>query len=466
MPSDTVSIKNAPLFDVNKWSEYPEVSAVVDEILAEVKALRSSENRRIRNWAKTHKHLKVIIIELWSAHKISTNPYRSISKNKSDYQIESRYRKIHIKYDYFIGLINDLVKLNYLEQKIGFRGNYLSYRTRIKASNRLLSKILNPEYRLAEVISDRGYISIISRSPEAHTETIILRNSAKDNIDYLDTARTTEMRSNLALINNRIAETRITLDINDTQYEDLITKLSSERNKRPTIDFTSNQLHRVFNNSSFENGGRFYGGWWQHIPKEYRKYITINRKPTVELDYSGHHIRILYSMERLAPPDDPYDITNFPREDQKQAILIMINADSEVSAIKAMSNQGIKKAKLLVNAIKLRNEPIQHYFSSGIGISLMYQDSVLAEKVMLKMLDRGATVLPLHDSFIVRNSYESELEEIMSQEFESIFGSKAILKLKRTVFDDVSRTGEHVRINIHSLISNDSNWKKSIWGFD
>ena len=41
----------------------------------------------------------------------------------------------------------------------------------------------------------------------------------------------------------------------------------------------------MFNNSSFDEGGRFYGGWWQRIDGKIRKDIRINKIATVEIDY-------------------------------------------------------------------------------------------------------------------------------------------------------------------------------------
>ena len=54
------------------------------------------------------------------------------------------------------------------------------------------------------------------------------------------------------------------------------------------------------------SGGRFYGGWWQEVPKGYRQYIVMNGKPMVEYDYANLHPRILYAEAGLIPPDDCY----------------------------------------------------------------------------------------------------------------------------------------------------------------
>jgi hypothetical protein len=458
MSSESYLIKNAPQLDVYKWSEFPEVDNVVSAIFEEIKALRASRGKRVRKADKVKKHLKVILIALWAATKLGTNPYRSISKNKSDFQRGTRYRKIYLKYDYFVGVINDLVELKYIKEKLGARFEGTSFRTRIKAEDKLINKILFPEYGLNTVVTSKGNIGFISRTLEVEPETIILRNSDAVNVDYDDTAVTIQMRENLKKVNLKLSEARISLEITDSQHEELIERLRSEKNPRPTVDFTNNKMHRVFNHSSFENGGRFYGGWWEHIPKDYRKYIHINHKLTAELDYSGHHVRILYAMEGIEPPDEPYDLTGFDREDQKNALLIILNAYTEKSALHAIRKEGIRNGRALLAALKERHSQIQHYFTSGIGNHLMYKDSVLAEKVMLRMLELDATVLPVHDSFIVRNSYAEELEQVMKEEFESMFGRDAKLKYKKTVLDEPTTTDPW---NYYQ----DKTWMLSVWGY-
>ena len=114
----------------------------------------------------------------------------------------------------------------------------------------------------------------------------------------------------------------------------------------------------------------------------------------------------------------------------------MLNASELKPALRAMASKGIKNAMRLAKALTERHAQIEHVFFKGVGLNLMYQDSIVAEKIMLSMLERGAAVLPVHDSFIVRNSYDSELEEIMVQVFEEQFGKTAKLKYKKTVLDE------------------------------
>jgi hypothetical protein len=259
---------------VHKWSDYPEVNAVVNDIFREIKVLR----KRIRNSDKLKRTIKVVILDLWVAHKLSSNPYRGISKNKSDFQKGTRYNKIFLKYDYFVGVVNDLVKLRYIHEVKGFyikENPSKSRRTRIKALPKLINKILNPTYGVDKLVKQKGYIALNKNNPEISPETIILRdkdaNGKKINIEYEDNEATILMRSNLELLNQRLQNTRIALNITGEMYAEMLELLKSKKNPRPAVDFTRASMHRVFNNGTFEQGGRFYGGWWQSIPREYRK---------------------------------------------------------------------------------------------------------------------------------------------------------------------------------------------------
>jgi hypothetical protein len=287
------------------------------------------------------------------------------------------------------------------------------------------------------------------------------------------------MRENLKLFNKKIARTRITLDISDEEFEKLEKQISSEKSPNPRkIDFSNIQLHRIFNNSSFELGGRFYNGWWQQIPRDYRKYIAIDYKHVAELDYSGLHIRILYAREGLEPPDDPYNIEGFDRDDLKTALLIILNAQDKNKAIKAINREGISQAKHIVAALVSRHNSISKYFYSGEGLKLQYLDSMVAEQVMLTMLKHGATVLPVHDSFIVRASYSDELEVVMERIFEAIFGKIARIKPKLTSYeeDQIKRKEREERTGIVEKFVTDDlnkifeergsyNRVREIWGY-
>lgn len=438
---DLELIESAYQFDVYKWSQYPEVNLAVNAIFNEIVELRKSKHIRIRGVDQVKKHLKVTVIDLWAGYQLGMNPYRGVSKNKSDYQKADRYRKIFLTYDYLIHIIDDLTELGYLEQVLGSQKERL--RTRIKATQKLIDKILNPEYKVNELVSAQGHLAIVQVNPDSDRELIWLSQDDDDDDDrfipYEDNDLTNLMRDNLKVINEKIAKSKVSLWLSDEQFEELSEKLKRKKDiKKSNVDFTRDQLYRIFNNRSFELGGRFYGGWWQNIPKDFRKYIKINHKPTVELDYSGHHIRMLYALEGLQPPDDPYDIHGYDRDTLKEAMMIMINSPTRRKATKKIGHMVADNSTQLISAMTERHSQIRHHFFTGAGLSMMYRDSQLAEKVMLEMMKRNATVLPVHDSFIVRNSYADELEQVMTTEFERMFGQRAKLSFKKTMLEEMA----------------------------
>jgi len=130
-----------------------------------------------------------------------------------------------------------------------------------------------------------------------------------------------QMRENLKLINRVLEEADIWLDITDEQMLKLREQLSRERDLyKRDVDFNRKTLHRVFLDRRLDLGGRFYGPWYQNIPKKYREYIRINDAPTLELDYSALHPNLLYALRDLDPPDpDPYRLNGYFEETHTSA---------------------------------------------------------------------------------------------------------------------------------------------------
>ena len=105
-------------------------------------------------------------------------------------------------------------------------------------------------------------------------------------------------------------------------------KRSSSAEDDKHLNLVSNKtLYRIFSNSSWKQHGRFYGGWWQNIPKEYREHISINGVPAVELDYLSFHPRMLYHLCGLEMVGYPYvGIGNLDRDHGKTLVNMIINS--------------------------------------------------------------------------------------------------------------------------------------------
>ena len=107
------------------------------------------------------------------------------------------------------------------------------------------------------------------------------------------------------------------------------------------IQLVHEQLHRVFNDGSFSRGGRFYGALHLSLPRDLRPFILIDGQPTVELDYSGLHINMLYHMAGIDYLDDPYSACEGKalRKVYKAVGLIAINAENDKKAYGAITDE-------------------------------------------------------------------------------------------------------------------------------
>ena len=218
---------------------------------------------------------------------------------------------------------------------------------------------------------------------------------------------------------------------------------------RPLIDFGIKKLvfeikvkdmHRVFNRGSkdFDKGGRFYGPYYQGMPSKFRKNLYIDGKKTVEWDYSGLHIRMLYHQLGLEFNEDPYAIGDgSQRNEYKLVSLISINAKKQGSHIAvrdALKNAGFDTAhdlsaiRKMMDDFKARHTPIQEFLFSGAGIGLQNTDSRIMEKIMMKLHAKGIVALPIHDSAIVEEEHSARLKKNMVQVYEEEMGYAPVLK--------------------------------------
>ena len=62
-------------------------------------------------------------------------------------------------------------------------------------------------------------------------------------------------------------------------------------------------------------------------------------------------------------------------------------------------------------------KPIEHLFFTGEGNKLQFEDSCIAESVMLQFAAIDAPALPVHESFIMHHGYGGELEGAMRRAF-------------------------------------------------
>ena len=433
------------------YSKYPQVLSLVDSVLDDVIAhIKHRDKPKRTHTGKLKNSLSLALLNLYSLHKANPKKYVAYPRNPNGFQ-RTRYKRHSIGFDVFVKVVDTLEELGYIDNHLGFydKDFGIGMNSRMRANSSLIE--LFNEHKLAPVMiqRDKSEEVIILKSVS------ILKDDKKDKyvVDYKDTEQTNKMRENLQTINALLDSRWIDLNVSDKAYEKIAEETEKKKN-RSDIDFNRRRLKRIFNNNSFEDGGRFYHGWWQEIPKRFRKYITIDGKRTVEVDYSSIHFRILYAEQGIdIGDDDPYIIEGYEdrRSQIKIALNIILNAETKEKAISAISN----KDKLNINkntAIEIykkledRHPDIKKYFGSGRGIKLQYTDSQIAEQVMLNLTRDNIVCLPVHDSFIVRMSHQIDLHEEMDKVFRGIAGVDTKRKKKKTIFKNNSYKKEQAKL--------------------
>lgn len=200
------------------------------------------------------------------------------------------------------------------------------------------------------------------------------------------------------------------------------------------------KLHRVFNRSSLEFGGRYYGAEYQHINSRDRAKILIDGEEVVEYDYSGLHFSMLMHEEKHEIIGDAYDVFDgnpHLRKATKLYITIAINAPNIQSADSAFYEKiNEEKLKTIKNEMSLmniragdiRNRFIERYpmaekfFGTDQGIRLMRIDSDMATDVLMHFTEKKIPCLCVHDSFIVQKRHGEELQIVMKRVYMERFG--------------------------------------------
>lgn len=207
-------------------------------------------------------------------------------------------------------------------------------------------------------------------------------------------------------------------------------------------------LYRQFNNGSFGQGGRLFGGWWINTPKTLRPKITINGEPTAELDFSGCAIRMLYHERGLDYEGDPYrldaiaayeaelglkpghfreavkDMTQALINDAKGGKPEMINLSDGVSFLPRFTRIEVRRM------IEEKHGSIAVAFGTGAGLRLQRKESDLALSIIVNLMEENVVALPIHDSFRVIQGAEHLTESVMITAYKDRFDFDPVIRLK------------------------------------
>jgi len=474
--------------DVHTWSFFPQVNVFVNEI--HEKYFKNNNQPEKDNGKH---HLKKVLIDLYLAWSEDPELCIAVDLNNNAYTKDTRYSKLHITKK-TIPIIQSLAAFDLIDLVNGHfrRGGGKSFKARMWPTGELIEYFKKAEFN--QFYFSDGCYSAISRktsittqdhsqtefkSVNADRECIILKKrnpnkKAKPKqipIPYEDNENTIRMRSELMAFNGLLVRSHITLGFLDSPYLEIrnYTQRGSyrlegdqpdhlhQRVKRIPVNQSFKFTTRQFSNQSWTQGGRFYGGWWQQIPSQYRPEIRINNTPTTEIDYSGHHCVLLYAQKGINYWSDigfdPYSLSinesdffrgslfdvetekspeqmaEINRQCVKLLFNMLLNAETEKAAFSAFRykirkdepswadyiNWNDEDLYKITNWIKEKHSLIADHLGTGVGIKLQFVDSEITSKILKHFTDAEIVVLPIHDSYVVPEEYGEELRLVMEE---------------------------------------------------
>jgi len=316
---------------------------------------------------------------------------------------------------------------------------------RILATGESKQSTFSPTERLIETLSSLAVSAADTYSEPAVRPVLILKDSKKNLVEYdpeADGIR--EHIGELRRYNDLLKKQDLYLAVSDREMIEIQSTPEKDGTARPPIDFSKISLYRVFNNSSWTQGGRHFGGWWQSaVPAKYRQRIMINGEPTVELDFASFLGRAIYHSMKLECPHDPYEVPSIfeaaksqgiPRETIRSAV-----KDMMVKLINAKPNRspGFKDAILPAGMTKKEacrliyeyHEPIRGAFQSGIGYKISYAESQICEHVLSRAFS-SSFVLPVFDSYIGPARWKGWLRQTMVDGYRKYLGGIPVIAEK------------------------------------
>jgi hypothetical protein len=513
-------LQNSRRNDLHARFEQGTAANVIPPLLEVLRSHREDQGKRA--WGNKEpdvsRHMELVVADLYSAWSADPEMFIGYSRNEAEFKKGGSYfdpqiGKSLLSYSFLPEVIDGLAEHGYVENHKATPG-LAGMSSRMRATKKLILQL------------EIGGVSwaVITRSDDE--EMLIFNPSDTDEVakrlpfNDADDPRILQMRHNLRAFNAQLKETLLNLNVTDDELRDINLRLRSDPDKE-TIDFSRRRLCRIFKNGNWNTGGRFYGGWWQSVPREYRKHIRIEGKVTVEMDYSTIHPRILYGKENEDCPDDAYAIPGWDgpdwyydqdgREIIKKAFNQLLNSKLKMKSESQwhlfspdltpnpiptgwnnlnknkkdqaqrqhFKDQTGKEYEDLIRDIAAYHEPIQKHFFTKAWSWLQRLDSDIAENVMVDLFGQGIVVLPVHDSFIVRVGFQGYLSGAMNRAYQEVVGVKAEVDKKEMIPSDAATIGKEGEVltgdDMWEIISDDKDedyksyhlrnhqWRKA-WG--
>jgi hypothetical protein len=337
--------------------------------------------------------------------------------------------KVFGSHSYTVSIVDWLLSQDMLEEQLG---NEFKGYSRYRASGELKAYLegLGLIWMKVKPIARDQLIIVRDKDPKTKDKfrvPLISNNKIEEELDQLET------------INACLRRHCFTLNLSNENLREIkVKKTENDEDEINHINFYQTQIVRIYARGQTDAGGRFYRGWWQHVPSDVRRHILIDGKKTVEIDYSGMSMRLLYASEgvELDLNTDVYDLgfddwmgqTDPRRSIIKKYVNAVFNDEDERYKFSSkdlelldVCNQQELKDKLYKahDRVNLRDR-----ITSGWGLESQYLDSEIALQLMYQFAIHDDPLLPVHDSFIAKKGNELYLHQLMLDTFERVTKGK------------------------------------------
>ena len=247
-------------------------------------------------------------------------------------------------------------------------------------------------------------------------EPIVLRSKKRPSqevaeaVEYTDTQQTDTLKAEMNSINAYLAQADISCNYHNTN---------------PNYRY----LRRIFNNNSFEQGGRLYGGFWQRLMSEIRyEHIRINKDTIAECDYGQMSILLLYAeaeAQNKLPEGDLYDLSAYGipqecRQGIKKVMQAIINSPDIPKRLPKGARKHIPSTislKDILTAIEQKHPVIYPLMNSNRGMQLFRKESDILVDILLTLQKHDVVALPIHDAVLVADEDKETAVRVMKEVF-------------------------------------------------
>ena len=454
-------------FNRHAWTDSEEMAQLVETVfvsLPERTQLELAGRSNNKGSMSVKDILLIILSDLYSTYKRDPKLSTGFARKHTDWTVNDRYNGQGIPRK-IVDVVDTLKKARYLRYEPGKSkkaGDDVNKRSRIQPTKKLKDLFKKLELRGNDI------------SHNHKQETILLRDKDTDdvksvNIKYDDTPATISMRKVVESYNEMMQRHHV--DVASLRKPIYVRENTNEHGEvtKEVIPIGPDHMftYRVFSrgDTKFRKHGRWYGGFWQRLPKktlDLRRDIYIDGEPTDEIDFSGLHPTLLALDHGKLLEGDKYDLgrpvldtvkMSEQRNIVKELVLIAINAKSKSEAYAAYN--GRNKDKTLAHseldqllAAFIEKYPfLQGELCSDKGIDLMYTDSQITEAVIKRFVEADKPILPIHDSYIVKQSDRNFLKLIMKDACNEVLGHTLPFESE---FDEVQQHVTHASHHKHT----------------